>query len=57
MNSENQPENYGVEYKATSEEETFLDTLQYRSFLYFLNEINPKNGLVKDRSTNDSRQV
>lgn len=54
MNNENQPENYGVKYKATSEEETFLDTLQYRSFLYFLNEINPKNGLVKDRSTNDS---
>jgi hypothetical protein len=54
MNNENQPENLGVEYEATSEEEAFLDTLQYRSFLYFLNEINPKNGLVKDRSTNDS---
>ncbi|KAA3617375.1 MAG: hypothetical protein D8M58_02655 [Calditrichaeota bacterium] len=31
-----------------------IDTLQYRSFLYFINEINPENGLVKDRSTKDS---
>ena len=28
-----------------------LDTLQYRGFLYFWNEANPANGLVKDRST------
>lgn len=34
--------------------QVFLDTLQHRSFLYFINEINPKNGLVKDRSTKDS---
>lgn len=28
-----------------------LDSLQYRGFLYFWNEANPANGLVKDRST------
>ncbi|MHC1737246.1 MAG: glucoamylase family protein [Ignavibacteriaceae bacterium] len=28
----------------------FLDTLQHRTFLYFINEINPENGLVRDRS-------
>ena len=28
-----------------------LDSLQYRGFLYFWNEANPANGLVKDRNT------
>ncbi len=32
----------------------FLDSLQYRTFLYFWNEVNFENGLVKDRSTMDS---
>lgn len=32
----------------------FLDTLQYKTFLYFVNEINQENGLVKDRSTDAS---
>jgi hypothetical protein len=41
-------------YNLTKEEKDFLDTLQYRTFLYFVNEINPHNGLVKDRSTNTS---
>jgi hypothetical protein len=41
-------------YKLSSFDRSFLDTLQYRSFLYFWNECNPKNGLVKDRSTKDS---
>ncbi|NUN10304.1 MAG: Tat pathway signal protein [Ignavibacteriaceae bacterium] len=31
-------------------EAQFLDTLQYYSFLYFVNEINEETGLVKDRS-------
>lgn len=31
-------------------EQQFLDTLQYYSFLYFVNEINKETGLVKDRS-------
>jgi len=41
----------GQQYKDINEEtKRFLDTLQYKSFLYFINEINPGNGLVKDRS-------
>jgi hypothetical protein len=35
----------------TADQKSFLDTLQYRTFKYFLDEINPENGLVKDRST------
>ncbi|KAA3609198.1 MAG: hypothetical protein DWQ05_22960 [Calditrichaeota bacterium] len=31
--------------------DVFLDSLQHRTFLYFINEVNEKNGLVKDRST------
>ncbi|MGE5858984.1 MAG: glucoamylase family protein [Ignavibacteria bacterium] len=42
------------QYKPSQDEQEFLDTLQYRSFLYFLNEINPENGLVKDRSQEKS---
>ena len=38
------------QYVPTKEDEAFWDTLQYRSFLYFINEINPDNGLVKDRT-------
>ena len=37
-------------YKLKYEDEQFLDTLQYKTFLYFINEINPRNSLVKDRS-------
>ncbi|MCA9733744.1 Tat pathway signal protein, partial [candidate division KSB1 bacterium] len=32
----------------------FIDTLQYRSFMYFIDQTNPANGLVKDRSTSTS---
>lgn len=32
----------------------FLDSLQRRTFQYFINEINPENGQVKDRSTEGS---
>lgn len=46
--------NRGIGYDLTPQEEAFLDTLQRRSFLYFWHESNPKNGLVKDRSTRDS---
>ena len=45
---------YRIAYSATLDEEAFLDTLQYRSFLYFMNEINHETGLVKDRSTENS---
>ncbi len=37
-----------------AKETVFLDTLQYRTFLYFWQQCNPENGLVKDRSTPDS---
>ena len=43
-----------VIYKLSSSDKKFLDTLQYRTFLYFWYECNPDNGLVKDRSTIDS---
>lgn len=35
-------------------EKAFLDQLQERTFHYFWNEANPENGLVKDRSTENS---
>jgi hypothetical protein len=38
-------------YNLSQKEKDFLDTLQYRSFLYFIKETNPLNGLIKDRST------
>lgn len=41
-------------YYLSNKEKDFLDTLQYKSFLYFINEINRENGLVKDRSTDTS---
>lgn len=44
---------YG-EYVLTNEEQSFLDSLQYRTFLFFWYESNPLNGLVKDRSTKES---
>lgn len=40
-----------IAYQLTPQEEAFLDTLQHRSFRYFVKETNPQNGLVKDRST------
>ena len=40
--------------KLSQEEISFLDTVQHRAFVYFIDEINPENGLVKDRSTKDS---
>ncbi len=40
--------------KLSIKEKQFLDTVQYYAFKYFLDEINPENSLVKDRSTDDS---
>lgn len=40
-----------INYSILQDDQQFLDTLQYSSFLYFLHEINHANGLVKDRST------
>ncbi|MBU2585675.1 MAG: Tat pathway signal protein [Bacteroidetes bacterium] len=39
-----------INFKLSIQEQSFLDSLQYYSFRYFLNEINPKLGLVKDRT-------
>ena len=52
INKKNVSQNNILSEKINSQ--TFLDSLQYKSFLYFLNEINPENGLVRDRSTKDS---
>ncbi|MGB9663622.1 MAG: glucoamylase family protein [Ignavibacteria bacterium] len=41
-------------HKLSEKEKQFLDTVQYYAFKYFLQEINPENSLVKDRSTADS---
>lgn len=39
-----------VNYSLSNSEIKLLDSIQYRSFLYFYNESNRENGLVKDRS-------
>lgn len=39
-----------VNYSLSNSEIKLLDSIQYRSFLYFFNESNRENGLVKDRS-------
>ena len=50
QNVSESPRNWGIDYKLTAEEKVFLDTLQHRTFLYFWDESNPANGLVKDRT-------
>lgn len=40
-----------MSYELTADEAAFLDTLQHHTFLFFWNECNPRNGLIKDRST------
>jgi hypothetical protein len=39
-----------VEYPLSYSDEKLLDSIQYRSFLYFIKESDHKTGLVKDRS-------
>jgi len=39
-----------VDYPLSNSDEKLLDSIQYRSFLYFINESDHKTGLVKDRS-------
>ena len=41
---------YSDTYKLTNEETILLDSIQQKTFLFFMNERNPGNGLVKDRS-------
>ena len=39
-----------VDYSFSNDETKLLDSIQYRSFLFFTQESDPTNGLVKDRS-------
>jgi hypothetical protein len=39
-----------IDYPVTPDEVTLLDSIQYKTFLYFLNEHNPEKGIVKDRA-------
>ncbi len=48
------PATGAVRYRLSEEQNRFLDTLQYRTFLYFWNECNPANGLIRDRSSKKS---
>ncbi len=43
-------ENENHHYILTNDETNLLDSVQYHSFLFFINERNEQNGLVKDRS-------
>jgi hypothetical protein len=39
-----------VDYPLSNSDKKLLDSIQYRSFLFFKEQSNPENGLVKDRS-------
>lgn len=39
-----------IEYSLSNDEIILLDSIQHRTFLFFIEEANPQNGLVKDRS-------
>src|ERR1035437_8583882 len=39
-----------VNYPLTPDEETMLDSIQHKTFLFFLNELHPEKGIVKDRT-------
>ena len=41
-----------VNYPLTPGEESMLDSIQHKTFLFFLNEHHPEKGIVKDRTTN-----
>ncbi|MEJ2613449.1 MAG: glucoamylase family protein [Ignavibacteriaceae bacterium] len=43
-----------IQDKNSPEVTAFLDTLEYKTFLYFIDESNRENGLVKDRSADYS---
>jgi hypothetical protein len=43
-----------VNYPLTSAEEAMLDSIQHKTFLFFLNEHHPEKGIVKDRTTANS---
>ena len=52
--SEKPQKTVNKKFEMTEEQSKFLDTLQYYTFQYFVKEVNPENGLVKDKSTEDS---
>ncbi len=39
-----------INYSLSAQEEAMLDSIQYKTFLYFLNEHHPEKGIVKDRA-------
>ena len=39
-----------IDYHLSNDDVKLLDSIQYRSFLYFINESNSEKGLIKDRS-------
>ncbi len=39
-----------INYHLSNDDVKLLDSIQYRSFLYFINESNSETGLIKDRS-------
>ena len=40
-----------INYPITPGDELMLDSIQHKTFLFFVNEIQPEKGIVKDRST------
>jgi hypothetical protein len=43
-----------ITYPITAEEETMLDSIQQKTFLFFLNEHHPDRGIVKDRAASSA---
>lgn len=43
-----------INYNLSTEDEKMLDSIQYKTFLYFLNEHHPEKGIVKDRAKKGS---
>jgi hypothetical protein len=43
-----------VNYALTPGDESMLDSIQHKTFLFFVNEIQPEKGIIKDRSTSTS---
>ncbi|MHC1707843.1 MAG: glucoamylase family protein [Bacteroidales bacterium] len=51
QSQQNQYKSHGkVNYPLTEDEVLMLDSIQYKTFLYFLNEHHPEHGIVKDRA-------
>ncbi|MGC3977487.1 MAG: hypothetical protein QM751_04195 [Paludibacteraceae bacterium] len=39
-----------IDYTLTTDDEAMLDSIQYKTFQYFLNEHHPEHGIMKDRA-------